>query len=133
MWNNPYLTSKKVAKYLHEPNKIFALTNLSDTEKLYQANAELDCAKRTKQIHLRHSQKYRLHARKTEREILQCASMQSLTDNTNVGLAEEISSTNPQLALECKTKKSVSFKDPTKLKNNHSVILQFKYYIELII
>lgn len=69
----------------------------------------------------RNIQKNRLRARKTEREVLQCASKQNVKQDANSGLAEEISQSNPQLALDLQLKKSLTFKDPSRTHALHSV------------
>lgn len=70
---------------------------------------------------LRRNQKNRLRARKTEREMLQCASSQALAGDADADLVKEISQSNPSFAKECMLKKSITFKDPTNTEFSTSV------------
>lgn len=121
MWNNPYLSSKKIAKYLHEPNIVYDVGSPSDSQKLHQGKEEQDKIRRSIHLYNRQNQKNRLKARKIEREVLQCASLQNLHVEPNRKLAETIYTSNSDLALDCQQRKSTSFKDPSKRFLGHSV------------
>jgi len=123
MWENQYLTSEKIAKQYNLPNKIFAQKNPSDSEKNLMARNEYESAKRNEQLLLRENQKILLTTRKAERELLQCASCQALTENADLAMVDAIAN-SPKLAAECKMRKSLNFKDVTKQDTNMSVLLK---------
>ena len=115
MWSNPYLSSWKVAKYFHRPNQDFNKTHLSDSEKEALASRERESTRREEYIKIRNAEKAELQKRRTEREVLQCASSQALTECADSELASEITISNPSYAAECKYRQSISYKDPSKL------------------
>ena len=105
----------------------------SDSEKLHQAANENERLKRAEQLMLKYDQKTRWNARKTERELLQCASSQALTEGADLDIVHEISNANPSLATECLLRKSLTFKDPTKFEHADSVQFHKDTSIELSI
>lgn len=110
-----------MAKYLHEPNKNYDTNYGTADDWNRNANKVREHQLHIEQIKHRSMQRSRLQTRKTEREILQTASSQGLSPKAEISLSEAISTTNPQLATEYLLKKSVTFKDPTKLNDTNSV------------
>lgn len=115
IWNNPYVSSKKIAKYFHEPCQTYALNNPSDNDKIALENQKNEMNKRREHLCTRHTERERLQTRTTERELLQNASLQKITEYTNKDVLKDISIQQPQLATELILKKSITFKDPKVL------------------
>lgn len=111
MWDNPYLTSKKVAQFYHQVNKKFSLNNPSDADIIEESLKDEGEAIRAKQMHNKQSEMERFNMRKAERNILQRSSCQSIKNQWDI--SEELASTSPELTTELKMKKSLSFKIPS--------------------
>ena len=111
-----------MASHYLEYNRRYELSNPSDREKTNRGQNEYDAVKRAEQIALRQNQRILLSNKRAERELLQASSKQTLTDNANLGLVREVSN-SPDLATECKLRKSLTFKNPINRETMMSVIL----------
>jgi hypothetical protein len=110
-----------MAKFYHEPNRRFVAHNPSVAEIERQAYAEQESARRDRQLAHRGREKNILQDRKIARQLLQFASLQRVRPSAETEFAATLSSRNPQLATEFRQRKSLTFKDPSKIDLQNSV------------
>jgi hypothetical protein len=103
-----------VGKYYLVPNQLYDMNNPSDDAKRFEKRQDLERQQRRQQLTQRANEKTRLTVRRTEREILQGASSQAVLERADIHLAQDIPTSDPSLATECRLKKSLTFKDPTR-------------------
>eukprot|EP01022_Parablepharisma_sp_SALTPOND_P020709 TRINITY_DN3849_c0_g1_i2.p1 TRINITY_DN3849_c0_g1~~TRINITY_DN3849_c0_g1_i2.p1 ORF type:complete len:422 (+),score=37.23 TRINITY_DN3849_c0_g1_i2:111-1268(+) len=111
LWSNPYLVSRKTAKFYHLPNQVFASTHASDDEIQHLTNLEDNSMKMKRNMMHKMSQKKLQKTRQLEREVLQKESSQKDFHKTYF---KDETALNPDTLKEIKLKKSMSFINPSK-------------------